>query len=102
MADVKLEKALTYCDASIAIDNHYTAVLDSRGFVLLRLDRFDDAIKAYDEVLKIDPKETSSLYGRGIAHLRLHQDEAGQKDLQASRAIDNAIDARFKGYGVTP
>ena len=45
-------------------------MLDTRGFVYLKLDQIDNAIKDYDAALKLDAKLAGSLYGRGLAKLR--------------------------------
>ena len=45
-------------------------VVDTRGFVYLKLGQTDNAIKDYDAALKLDLKLAGSLYGRGIAKTR--------------------------------
>ena len=51
----------------------FVDALDSRGLVNLKLSLNANAIADYDAVLSIDPKQASSLYGRGIARLRSGQ-----------------------------
>jgi tetratricopeptide (TPR) repeat protein len=45
-------------------------VLDTRGFVYLKLGQTENAIKDYDAALKLNPKLAGSLYGRGLAKTR--------------------------------
>ena len=75
--------------------------LDSRGYVYLRLGRYDEAIADYDEVLAKFPQIASSLYGRGIARLR-KGDAGGSADLAAAEAIRPTIAKTFAGYGISP
>ncbi|MEJ0066893.1 MAG: tetratricopeptide repeat protein [Caulobacteraceae bacterium] len=48
-----------------------SAFLDTRGYAFLRLGQPEKAVSDYDAALRIDPKQASSLYGRGVAELRL-------------------------------
>jgi len=66
MANVALERALEECDRSLAKDDLYAAH-DSKGVILLRQSRYDDAIKEFDLALK-DGEVAESLYGRSLAY----------------------------------
>lgn len=100
-AGLTLDAALAECDAALAIDPKSNQIHDSRGFVLLRLGRFADAIAAYDKAL--DGREIAeSFYGRGIARLRAGQKDAGEADLKAALVLDAGVAAEFRGYGVVP
>ena len=48
--------ALGDCNAALKIKADAADVLDTRGFVNLKLDQNDNAIKDYDAALKLDPK----------------------------------------------
>jgi tetratricopeptide (TPR) repeat protein/predicted aspartyl protease len=76
--------------------------LDSRGLVYLRLGNLDDAIHDYDSALHVDPNMPSSLYGRGIAELRLGQDVQGHADLAAAGKLDKDVARRFTDMGLPP
>jgi tetratricopeptide (TPR) repeat protein len=75
--------------------------LDSRGFVLLRMGRYDDAIASYDAALQQQSK-SASLYGRGIAKRRRGDTRGGDADLKAARDLDTHVSAEFAAFGVTP
>ncbi len=55
-----------------------------------------------DAAVHGDASLMGSLYGRGIARLRLGQTAEGQADIAAATARDANVAARFAGYGVTP
>jgi tetratricopeptide (TPR) repeat protein len=76
--------------------------LDSRGFVLLRLGRYDDAIAAYDAALKARAGQGTSLYGRGVAERLKGDAVAGDADLKAALALDAHVATVFADYGVKP
>lgn len=100
--NVALEVALEECERALAGDPDCGACEDSRAFVLLRLGRLADAVRAYDRALQLRPREPASMYGRGIAYIRLGNREAGEKDLAAARAIRPTIDVAFETMEVTP
>ena len=64
------QQALSDCNAALKIKPDAADVLDTRGFVYLKLGQTDNAIKDYDAALKLDPKLAGSLYGRGLAKTR--------------------------------
>src|SRR3984957_2477347 len=68
-AGVALDDALSACDAAVGMSPHSADCLDSRGFVLMRLGRYDEAIAAYDAAVTAGNTRLS-LYGRGIAKRR--------------------------------
>lgn len=101
-ADVSLASALDDCNAALAKEPALVAALDSRGFVLMRLGRYDQAIASYDSALKLDPLEADSLYGRGICELRAGKRSRGRADIKAAMAISYSVADEFAHYGVRP
>ncbi len=101
-ANFDLATALTDCTRALALLPKNAAVLDSLGFVQLRLGHLADAIATYDQVLAIDPAENHSLYGRGLAYLRHGDTMKGQADIAAALQVDAGIAAEFRGFGVVP
>lgn len=96
----ELEAALADCDAALALEPRSGATLDSRGLVLLRLDRLPEALAAYDRALELMPGNAESFYGRGLVRLRLGQSEAAEADFAAARAASNRIDRTFTDFGI--
>lgn len=98
---VVLDSALADCDAAVKADPKSAASHDSRGFVLLRLGRFAEAIVEYDAALATRPGQATSLYGRAVAEARKGDAAAADRDLAAARKADSSVIEQFKGYGVT-
>ncbi|MFL6601714.1 MAG: tetratricopeptide repeat protein, partial [Steroidobacteraceae bacterium] len=98
---VELEMALEACDAALALKRD-GSILDSRGFALLRMGRYDDAITSYDQSLELRPTQPESLYGRGLAK-RLKGDTAGSdRDMKLAVVFDRQVGKTFEGYGLKP
>ena len=57
------------------------------------------AIRSYDAALQLSARKASSLYGRGIAKLRIG-DASGHNDIADAKAIDSRIAEEFARYGV--
>jgi tetratricopeptide (TPR) repeat protein len=100
-AGVALDTALADCDAAAAVAPHESATIDSRGFVLLRLGRYDEAIVCYEDALRIRPLASDSLYGRGLARWRQGKIDEANADIRAALLIDARIAERFAGFGLT-
>jgi len=98
--NIALETALSACDAAVTRAPRNPAIIDSRGFVLLRLGQYDAAIAAYDDALRIQPYLAASLYGRGIARRHRSDAQGGAADLRAALDLDPDIAQRFARYGV--
>jgi len=56
--------------------------------------------KTFDAALKINPRLTSSLYGRGLAKQRSGSISEGDLDISNAKAMDPNIVKEFAGYGV--
>lgn len=76
--------------------------LDSRGLVYLRLGNLKDAIDDYDSALEDNARMPSSLYGRGLAELRLGEKAQGQKDLTTAEQLEPGVTKIFASMGLTP
>lgn len=90
----------TFIGRKLAPEN--PAFLDSRGLVYLRLGRLKDAIRDYDSALNTNPKMATSLYGRGLAELRLGEQDKGQADVAAAQKLDDGIARFFADLGLKP
>jgi len=101
-----LSGALSDCNDALRLSAKgsplYARILDSRGLVRLRLGDYDKSIADYDDSLKLLPKDSWSLYGRGIAKIRKKQSADGEADIAAATAISSSIGEAFKRRGVVP
>ena len=100
--DMALDEALRDCDAALAKKPDCGPCKDSRALVLLRQGRFRESEQAYDALVRNDPGHAVSLFGRGIARLRMGQKETGEKDLRLAHAMQPTIGMVYRQYGVTP
>jgi hypothetical protein len=64
------------------------------------VDQASKAIADYDVARKINPRHASSLYGRGIAKLRIGNATGGNGDIAAAKSIHPEIADEFASYGV--
>lgn len=101
LAKANLEGALADCELSLTLHPGNSGVLDSKGVVLYQLGRYRDAIQAYDEALKISPKQAVSLFVRGLAKQKLGDAAGGTSDITAAKAIDSDVQSVFRGSGIT-
>jgi tetratricopeptide (TPR) repeat protein len=66
-ARVALDRAIGYCNRAIEQQPRNASFIDSKATLMLRLGRWSDAIRLYDEALALAPNHANSWYGRGIA-----------------------------------
>jgi tetratricopeptide (TPR) repeat protein len=100
VARVELAAALAACDKALAVAPKDPAFLDSRGFVLLQLGRYDESIAAYDAALALRPNAPASLYGRGIAKKRRCGCADGEEDIAAGARRSPMIRRTFALAGL--
>ncbi|MGZ6019952.1 MAG: aspartyl protease family protein [Phenylobacterium sp.] len=97
----ELPTALADCDAAMRKDKT-SEVMETRGLVLLRMGRLDEAIAQYTAAIKAQPRAAPALYGRGLAELKKGQKTEGDADVAAAAAIAPGLAAQFKRFGVAP
>ncbi len=102
VANVQLEQALAECELAVAAQPKDSFLLDSRGFVLLRLGRYAESIRSYDAALALAPQFSTSLYGRGIAKRRSGDAAGSGMDIRSALALDAHLGEEFEGYGIKP
>jgi tetratricopeptide (TPR) repeat protein len=101
VAMIDLDAALGDCNEALRLRPDFVPALDSRAFVHLRGGRFRDAITDYDAAIKGIPKDPYSLYGRGIAKLRVGDTIGAQADIAASKEVQD-VAPEFAAYGFAP
>ena len=102
VAGVGLEATLADCDAGLAKQPDAGFIHDSRGLVLLRLGRIDDAVATYDRALAAVPGMAHALYGRSLARARKGDAAAAAANKAAALKSDADMETRYKEYGVVP
>jgi tetratricopeptide (TPR) repeat protein len=102
VANRELEGAREDCEQALKLAPKNPAVLETLGFVELRLSKLDSAIDDLDAALKIEPRRAAALFLRGVAKTRKGDADGGAKDIAAARAVRPSVEAEYAGYGVTP
>ncbi len=82
------EKALPYVEESLA-KRKGAHSLDTLGYILVGLERYEEAVEAYTEALGIDPQSIYALRVRAVAFCYLGDHENSEADLVAQRLIDS-------------
>jgi predicted aspartyl protease len=100
LAKINLEGALADCELSLKLRPGASQVIDSKGFVLYQLGRYQDAIDTYDQALKISPNQAPTLFVRGLAKQKLGDAAGGASDIAAAKAIDSDILSAFRGSDI--
>lgn len=97
--NLDLPLALQDCLAAVDLDDGVAAYHDSLGWAQLRLGDAAKARRAFDKALQLEAK-AFSLYGRGLAKLRLNDPQGAAQDLAAARQRQASIDqdARQAGF----
>jgi tetratricopeptide (TPR) repeat protein/predicted aspartyl protease len=98
----ELDKALEDCQRATRMLPDAAAILDSRGWVRLRLGQVDKSLADFNASLKLMPTEAWSRYGRGVAEIRKGSTEAGQADVHAALAQRPGLDQEATRYGLSP
>ncbi|HET6553564.1 MAG TPA: aspartyl protease family protein [Dyella sp.] len=101
LSNQMLDDALKDCRRAIQRDGDQPTYLDSLGLIELRLARYGDAIKAYEQALVLEPRSAWSRYGLGLAKVRSGQIAAGNADLASARALDPRIESRAAKLGLS-
>jgi tetratricopeptide (TPR) repeat protein len=94
LAHLELKRALVACEKAVELEPSRAAYLDSRGFVLLQLKRYDEAVASFDGALALDARLAHSLYFRGRAKNLRCNCSAGDGDIGAAKKLDPGIELR--------
>ena len=97
---IELDKALDDCDEAVDADKDNPSYRDSRAWVYLRLDKPQKALADFDRAIALRPNDAWSIYGRGLAHLRLGQAALGQADLAEARQAEPDVDTAIRRAGL--
>jgi tetratricopeptide (TPR) repeat protein len=95
------KEGLPQCDRALALLPD-PEIYDSRGFAYVRLKRYEDAVKDYNQTLAKNPKHAHAMYGRCVALSQLKQAREAQIDCEDSRALNPEAEAFFASHGLKP
>lgn len=77
---------IDHVQKAIAIDPDYVIARRNLGVVYLMVDKYEDAVQQFQEVLKRDPRSVPSYAGLSCAYLQL--EHYGDAETAARRALD--------------
>ena len=97
VAGTDLVAALADSDQALKLLPLNLEVRDTRGFIYLKLGDPALALNEYNAALTIDPNRALSLYGRGLARIRMG-DAAGKGDQEAALTINPEVANDFAIY----
>jgi tetratricopeptide (TPR) repeat protein len=98
----QLDLALVDCKNALTADPQNADILDTQGFLFLRLGDPARAIESYNAALTLRSGLAESLFGRGVARLRLGEKAAGDADIAAARRISTTVEGDFIRFGLAP
>ncbi len=99
IAGSDLVAALADSDQALKLLPLNLEVRDTRGFIFLKLGDPALALNEYNAALTIDPNRALSLYGRGLARIKMG-DAAGKGDQEAALTINPEVANDFAIYGL--
>ncbi len=100
--NVEFDAARRDCDQTLALNSNDTAALAARGVLNLHSGANQEAWSDFDAAIFNGRREARTLYGRGIAAIRMGRVREGRADLQAAEQLQPEITGTFASYGVTP
>lgn len=100
--NIELDVARRDCERALEINSIDTNALAARGLVNLHTGSAQAAWSDFDAAIFNGRREARTLYGRGIAAIRLGRPREGRADLEAAQQLQPEIQATFASYGLTP
>jgi tetratricopeptide (TPR) repeat protein/predicted aspartyl protease len=101
--NLELDQALADCRRAVDASPSNASFRDSLGWVHLRRGEFRPAVEEFDRAIAPRsqlPAAAGSLYGRGIARLRLDDKSKAEADFAAARKLDASIDDAMRDDGL--
>jgi tetratricopeptide (TPR) repeat protein len=102
IAMIEIDAALHDCSEAVRNDSGNANALAVRATLKLRPERWDEAIADYDAALRLEPRDPTCLYGRGVAKQRKGEREAAANDLAAAKRYGFDIAAKFEMLAIKP
>jgi tetratricopeptide (TPR) repeat protein len=98
----RLQEALTDCERAVTLAPDDAAVLRYKAYLLLKLERFNDALSDFDASVRKEPMNADGLFGRGTTRVALGDRLLGEADIAAAMALDPQIAQNFEDETNTP
>lgn len=89
------EQAIDYYSQAIAIEPD-PRLFASRGFVFIRMNKFEAALNDLDEALELSPENAYALSNRGLVKTKLNRLSEARLDLEKSKRVDSSNPYMYK------
>ncbi|MCE7995131.1 MAG: tetratricopeptide repeat protein [Roseivirga sp.] len=89
------EKAIDYYSQAIAIEPD-PRLFTSRGFIYIRMNKFEAALNDLDEALELNPEDAYALSNRGLVKTKLNRLSEARLDLEKSKRADASNPYMYK------
>ncbi|MCI0498800.1 MAG: tetratricopeptide repeat protein [Planctomycetales bacterium] len=83
-------RAEKYLKQALAIDPRYASVQNSLGILCANQERYEEAVRYYDEAIRLDPEDSSAYFNKALALEALRQNKKAADIYQAILAMDAA------------
>ncbi|HYD74308.1 MAG TPA: tetratricopeptide repeat protein [Candidatus Binatia bacterium] len=94
-----LAQARNDAEAAVAADSQQVDAQLCRGILQLRGGEWENARRAFEAALQVEPGNPTALFGRGVARRRSGEG-AGREDMNQARDFDSHIGEAFDEWGV--
>ena len=91
----KLQTALADCNRALQLLPGAAFILDSRGFVFVKMRRYGAAMADYEAALRVNPRLADALYGLGVCERESGSATKARQDIAESRRINPHIVSDF-------
>ncbi|MDE0309427.1 MAG: tetratricopeptide repeat protein [Acidiferrobacterales bacterium] len=89
--DAAYARALSSYEAALGKDPRHIHAMRGRARSLMQLDRFEDALKVFDESIALEPNFAGTYANRGILHDRMGHHELALQDYVTALQLDPEI-----------
>ena len=93
------QEALTEIEAALAIQPHAAEALATKGNILIRLQRLDDALACFDQAIAKKPDYAEALYNRGNCRQYLGRPEDAVADYSRALALNPGYEPALTNRG---
>jgi tetratricopeptide (TPR) repeat protein len=97
VADGQPELALEYYSKAVAAEPEKSLHYTTRGFFLLKLKRYDEALNDFSAAIKIEPKSPSNYLTRGLVQSELKREKEADADFASACKLGSSDGCSFSG-----
>lgn len=94
------EECLAYYDEALSLDPDNATALNNRGYTLIYLERYAEAVEDFNAAIEIDPKFAFAYNNRGLARIKLGMIEEGMSDIHYSVELEGENSYAYLNFGI--